>query len=89
MFDRLFNRHRGPTTSSNVLSTEPPATPRASTNDPNAVREKPRRTGGDLEAQAMPDADGWIDPYGPAPGIKGWFKLYWHDLVAFVSLQRT
>jgi hypothetical protein len=39
----------------------------------------------DLEGQQVAD-DGWVDPYGPAPGIFGWIKLYWHDVLAFLFL---
>ncbi|KAF8159155.1 phosphatidic acid phosphatase type 2/haloperoxidase [Crassisporium funariophilum] len=84
MFDRLFRRDRVPTTTGNEDSTKP--TPHTSANDPNFVREKPQHTNADLEAQGTHDADGWVDPYGPAPGFVGWFKLYWHDLVAFILL---
>jgi hypothetical protein len=90
MFDRL-RPNRGNTVArrpatSNELTPEPSATtPRASTNDPNSVREK-RASGADLEGQTTATDDGWIDPYGPAPGVKGWFKLYWHDLTASVTL---
>lgn len=38
----------------------------------------------DLEGQTTPG--GWVDPYGPAPGVIGWIKLYWHDVLAFIFL---
>lgn len=64
-------------------------TPRASTNDPNVLDQTPtsttatreKRSRQDLEA-AEGDFEGWVDPYGPAPTVKQWFKWYWHDLLA-------
>lgn len=83
MFGRFRPNRNNTVTRHPTNDTEPSsaAAPRASTSDFNAVREK-RSSDCDLEAQA---SDGWADPYGPAPGFKGWLKLYWHDLLAFVS----
>ena len=55
---------------------------------PTPTREKTSRfqEGSELE-NAGHDGQrmGWADPHGPAPGIKGWFKLYWLDLLACAS----
>lgn len=61
-------------------------TPRISTNDPTLLGQAPthareKRPRRDLEA-AEDEFQGWVDPYGPAPTVKQWFKWYWHDLLA-------
>ncbi|KAI5777250.1 PAP2 superfamily protein [Geopyxis carbonaria] len=68
------------------------ATTEADVVTPTTTREKPSRfsEAPDLEAGrgSSPPSGvvGWSDPYGPAPGFVGWFKLYWHDLAAFIFL---
>lgn len=72
-----------------AASINPNPTSRASVNDPNLLDHAPTGTDGrrekrsrrDLEA-AEDEFQGWVDPYGPAPTVKQWFKLYWHDLLA-------
>ena len=75
MLDRLFARSadRGQRPSAASASTTANA-PHEKSADPPVPN--------DIEAQGR--ADGWVDPYGPPPGFKGWLKLYWHDLIAFV-----
>lgn len=75
------------TTSTNP--TLPDTTRRPSINDPNVAdhapmdtnRTREKRLRRDLEA-AEDEFQGWVDPYGPAPTVKQWFKLYWHDILA-------
>ncbi|KAI5817238.1 phosphatidic acid phosphatase type 2/haloperoxidase [Pyronema omphalodes] len=85
MFERILNRPQSHASSTNGLASASNGNTTHSNNSPNPIREKSRRAE-DLEAQGVRDADGWIDPYGPAPGFIGWFKLYWHDLIAFIFL---
>jgi diacylglycerol diphosphate phosphatase / phosphatidate phosphatase len=57
------------------------ATPRASTNDPNGLGHADA-TAKHRDVEAGDDYEGWVDPYGPAPSVKQWFKWYWHDVLA-------
>ena len=58
----------------------------------SVVTEKPSHTAEDGSGTRQtvaqdPEAggegyEGWVDPYGPRPTVKEWFKWYWHDLAA-------
>lgn len=84
---RFFSYFRLSHDSANPTLSSP--TPRASTNDPNLLNQAPtdtnarreKRSRHDLEA-AEDEFQGWVDPYGPAPTAKQWFKCYWDDLLA-------
>lgn len=72
MFERLRNTNSAPRTSESALN--------------ESAREKPFREGDVLENGGVgaEEEEGWRDPWGPAPGVKAWFKMFWGDLVGFV-----
>lgn len=82
-----FRPSHDSTTSTNP--TLPNATRRSSITDPDSLdhapmdtnRTREKRLRQDLEA-AEDEFQGWVDPYGSAPTVKQWFKLYWHDILA-------
>lgn len=82
----------GHDSTSSTMATNPTLsspTPRISTNDPTLLGQAPTHTNRTREKRPRRDLEaaedvfqGWVDPYGPAPTVKQWFKWYWHDLLA-------